>query len=96
MSKKPPRKDEEPDLPDPQHDKMRAEGYSWVELLGGPKDGMRSYFVGPPEFWLAFVDPGVDPAKYKPGDLEHKYTLSPGPDGRAVYRWGGTFRRSKN
>ncbi len=77
------------------HEQMKAEGWSWIDLIGGPKDGSYSYFIGSPTWDIYFVDPSVDPLKYEEGDREHHYELDRGIDGHAVYRWRGDFQRAR-
>lgn len=82
-------------MPDFNHERMMEDGWSWIELAGGPKDGNYSYFKGSPKWDLYFVDPSVDPSTYKEGDREHHYELDRNIDGHAIYRWRGDFRRAK-
>jgi hypothetical protein len=77
------------------HETMASKGWSWIELLGGPEDGRMTYFKGTPAWALAFVDSSVNPKDYKPGDLEHKYELTCGDDGRAIYRYIGELIRKE-
>lgn len=78
---------------DENHAQMLAEGWSWIELMGGPRDGEYSYFKGSPAWVLYFIDPSIDPAYFRPGDVEHCYELTAGASGHAIYQWQGTFRR---
>ncbi len=78
-----------------EHRQMRAEGWSFIEYVGGPRDGCCSYFKGSPRWKSSFCDASVDPLKYKPGDLEHGYELREGQDGYAIYQYIGIFRRTE-
>ena len=84
--------DDDPLIEEPNHLKNLAEGWSWMEIVGGPKDGERSYFKGRPLGELGFIDPSIADDAYKPGDLCHRYRVGLGPDGFAVYKWAGTFK----
>lgn len=79
---------------DPDHLRHMEEGWSWIEHVGGPKDGARAYFVGAPNWRLTYVDPSVDSRHYKSGDPVHDYELRADEFGRAVYKWVG-LRRGK-
>ena len=85
----------ESEIIDEDHERMRRDGWSWIGLMNGPRDGTRKYFKGSPPWTITFVDPSVDAATYKPGDLEHRYSLKCGYNDRAVYVWDGIFTRGE-
>lgn len=72
--------------------KMVDEGWSFIELWGGPYDGWFKYFKGTVNWEIALPDPGVPEGQYKKGDLAHLYRLSEGEGGIAVYQWIKQFR----
>lgn len=76
---------------DPDHLRRIDEGWSWIELWGGPYDGRRCYHIGPPPWQHRMLDPGVDVKDYIEGVHPiHVYELCPfvRQDGevRSVYR----------
>ena len=79
-----------------EHDTMASKGWSWIELLGGPEDGRLHYFKGTPSWALAFIDSVADLKKAKRRDnFEHRYEMSCGDDGKAIYRYAGEIARQE-
>ena len=75
---------------DPKHERLMAEGWSWIDCYGGPKDGTHQYFHGSPEWETYFVDPANEGRDYKAGDPVHCYRLACGVEGHAIYLYHGT------
>lgn len=70
----------------PEHLRKMEEGWSWCEMMGGPKDGTYAYFVGSPRWCIMFSDSETE---YVSGLTPvHIYVLS-NEDNRAVYKYGG-------
>lgn len=82
---------------DPDHLRQLDQGWSWIELWGGPLDGRRYYHIGPPLWQLKFLDPQMDTKDYIEGATPlHIYVLEPFlfVDGstRAMMRYKGAFK----
>lgn len=70
---------------DPDHLQSILDGWSWIELVGGPRDGSYMYFVGSP-CWNVLIVRECEKTCWL-------YELSECPEGGTIYKFSKEIKR---